>query len=183
MNTQSPNPSGRPGDRLLYRFEARLDPTPVGLVPEGLRLTIGFEGEITGGELAGLGFAGARVWGIDHLLLRTDGVGVVDAPKTIAAGERRLFEHVQAYCLPPAGVALPPLPELLAPDFRWPDLRFPIHGTSTFRTGLSELRNLNRAVARVDGWGNFASRHLVIETRLLAPVEVAASDGRGALAA
>jgi hypothetical protein len=152
---------------LLYRFSGRLDPQPVGLVPEGLRITIGFDGEVEGGELARHGFLGARVWGIDHLLLRADGVGVIDAPKTVAAGDRRFYEHVQAYCLPPEGLELPPLPALLEPGFEWPDVDFPIVGFSTFRTGVPGLERLNRAVARIDGWGNFAARRVAIETRVL----------------
>ncbi len=71
---------------------------PIGLVPEGIRMTVGYEGEISVGMLEG-----ARVWGIDPLLLRADGVGVIDTAKTISDGETTLYEHVQAYCIPPQG--------------------------------------------------------------------------------
>lgn len=156
------------GSTPLYRFEAQLDPTPVGLTPEGLRITLGFEGRITGGELASRGFDGARVWGIDHFLLRRDFVGVIDAPKTVAAGEKAFFEHVRAYTLPPAGMQLPPLEALVEPGFRWPDVEFAIQGFSTFRSGVPDLSHLDRALARIDGWGNFSTGRFAIETRLLA---------------
>ncbi|MFO7653985.1 MAG: hypothetical protein R6X25_09215 [Candidatus Krumholzibacteriia bacterium] len=152
---------------ILYRFEAQVGYHPVGVVPEGLRITVPFEGRITAGRLMDGPYRRARVWGIDHLLLRRDGVGVIDAPKTVSAGDRHFFEHVRGYCLPPAGLALPPLEAILAPDFRWPDLLFAIHGFSQFRTADPELQDLNRAHAVIDGWASFASGQLVIETRLV----------------
>lgn len=79
----------------LYRFEAKLDIVPVGLVPEGFRLALSFDGVVTEGD-----FVGARVWGIDHLLLLRDGVGVIDAPKTISTSKGQLFEHLRGYSSP-----------------------------------------------------------------------------------
>ena len=67
----------QPVGELLYRFEADLEITPSGLTPEGIRMTVDYEGEITTGMLQG-----ARVWGTDPLLLRTDGVGVIDTSET-----------------------------------------------------------------------------------------------------
>ncbi len=52
--------------------------------------------------------------------------------------------------MPPDGVAIPSLEALLDPAFAWPDVLFPIHGFSTFRAGTSDLKYLNRAVARID---------------------------------
>jgi hypothetical protein len=166
----------------LYRFEAQLDPTPIGLTPEGLRITLGFEGRITAGELTRCGFAGARVWGIDHYLLRPDGVGVIDAPKTVSTGDRSFFEHVRAYTLPPAGLELPPLNAILEPGFQWPDIYFAIQGFSTFRSGTPDLRDLDRALARIDGWGNFATGRFSIETRLLPHAEKVAPPAPVAVA-
>jgi hypothetical protein len=151
----------------LYRFEARLDVLPIGLVPEGIRMANRFEGEVTAGALAEAGFAGARVWGIDHLLLRSDGIGVIDAQKTISAGDRHLFEHVRGYCLPPEGLEMPPLEALLDPAFRWPDALFGVFGFSQFRCGLPELAHLNRAHAMIEGWANLATGGLAVETRLV----------------
>jgi len=177
--TRNPSQDGS----LLYRFEAQLDPTPIGMTPEGLRITLGFEGHITGGELTRHGFAGARVWGIDHYLLRADGVGVIDAPKTVSAGDRSFFEHVRAYTLPPAGLELPPLESVLDPGFMWPDVHFAIQGFSTFRTGgAADLSHLDRALARIDGWGNFRSGRFSIETRLLAHAAQVAPPAPAAMA-
>lgn len=147
---------------FLYRFVAQLTPTPIGVVPEGLLMANTFEGEITEGLMKG-----ARVWGIDHLLIRSDGVSVIDAPKTISRGHQHLSEHVRGYCLPPQGMSMPPLEALLAPGFVWPDVPFTIRATSTFRTAAPELVHLSSAIARIDGRVWFTTGRLEIETRLL----------------
>lgn len=155
-----PNPG--PAEPLLYRFEAELTVTPLGVVPEGLRMANAFEGRVTCGMLEG-----ARVWGIDHLLLRFDGIAIIDAQKTLSRGDVHVFEHVRGYGYPPAGLQLPPLEELLDPAFVWPDALFPVLGASTFRAAAQDLSHLNREVARVDGWFNFATGGLAIETRVI----------------
>lgn len=167
---------------LLYRFEAQLEFHPIGLVPEGIRMANVFEGRVTGGALADQGFDGARVWGIDHLLLRSDGVGVIDAQKTISSGDLNLSEHVRGYCLPPAGMEPPPLEAVLDPTFEWPDVAFPIQGFSTFgvHAGLDELQQLNRAIARIDGRASFATGALEIETRIVEPAVAFRSEHRAA---
>ena len=159
--TNGPQRDPEPG-RLLYRFEAQLDVVPIGLVPEGIRMANSFDGRVTAGD-----FEGARVWGVDHFLLRSDGVGIVDAPKTISGDDFHLFEHVRAYCLPPKGLEMPPLEAVLDPGFEWPDILFPIHGFSTFRAANPELEHLNHAVARIDGWVDFTTGGLAVETRLV----------------
>ncbi|MGD2070269.1 MAG: hypothetical protein PVI57_16455 [Gemmatimonadota bacterium] len=164
-NGRNDGPGPERGE-LLYRFEAKLDFNPVGLVPEGLLMSNPFEGTVTAGA-----FEGARVWGIDPFLLRRDGVGVVDVPKTLSWDGFHVQEHVRAYSLPPDGLEMPPLEALLAPGFEWPDIAIPMHGFSTFRAGAPELAWLNRALARVDGWGNFATGRLAIETRLTRRLE------------
>lgn len=150
---------------FLYRFEAQLDVNVVGLVAEGLQMSNPFEGRVTRGL-----FQGARVWGIDPFLIRRDGVGIIDVPKTLSGEGYHVYEHVRAYALPPEGLEMPPLEPLLEPGFEWPDIPFPIQGSSTFRTGAPHLAWLNRAVARVDGWASMATGKLVIETRLLEPM-------------
>jgi len=156
----APEPRRTLRSTFLYSFEAGLDLTPIGLVPEGLRMTVGFDGQVTGGLCAG-----GRLWGIDPLLVRSDGVGVIDAAKTIVCGDQRIYEHLHGYCLPPPGVQMPPLEALLDPKFEWPGLEFTIRGFSTFR-GHGELAYLNDAIGLVRGHANFATRRLVIETEL-----------------
>ena len=165
MTTSVLPPAGASSSRAttsLYRFEATLVPRFIGLVPEGIRMANAFEGRCVEGI-----FEGAHVWGIDHLLLRADGVGVIDAPKTISYGDRHLLEQVNGYCLPPEGIEMPPAEVLLDPGFEWPDLPFPVRAFSTFRSGDPELAHLNRALATVEGSANMATGELVIETRLL----------------
>lgn len=159
----TPSP-GKQNAPLLYRFEAQLSPNVVGLVPEGLLMANAFEGRVTEGLMKG-----ARVWGVDHLLIRSDGVGVIDAPKTISLGDRHLFEHVRGYCVPPLGMPIPPLEEMLSPDFAWPDAPFTVRGTSLFRAADPELARLRSAIARIDGRAWFSTGRLEVETRLVHP--------------
>jgi hypothetical protein len=147
---------------LLYRFEAKLTVNVVGLVPEGIRMANAFEGRVTEGLLRG-----ARVWGTDHLLLRSDGVAVIDAEKTISLGTTHVHEHVRGYGLPPPGLDMPPLEALVEPGFEWPDVLFPVLATSTFRAATPELRYLNRTIATIEGWFSFATGALAIETRVV----------------
>lgn len=152
-----------PGE-LLYRFEAELtELNPVGLLPEGLRFANPFAGRVTDGPLAG-----ARIWGVDHFLLRPDGVGVIDAPETLSRDGLHVIGHARGYALPPAGLSLPPLEALLEPDFTWPDVPFRIAGSVMFRTADPRLDHLNRAVAVIRGEVNMATGHLVIEARAAA---------------
>ena len=153
---------------LLYRFEAQLELNVVGMGPDGLQMSNPFEGHVVEGI-----FEGARVWGIDPFLVRPDGLGVVDVAKTISGVGYHVLEHVRAYSYPPEGLDMPPLEALLEPDFVFPDLPFPIQGSSTFRAGTAEFAWLNGVVARVDGWANLATGALVIETRLMERLEPA----------
>jgi hypothetical protein len=155
---------------LLYRFEADLEMIPVGLTPEGIRIMVGYEGEISVGMLEG-----ARAWGIDPLLLRADGVGVVDTAKTISDGETTLYEHMHAYCIPPQGLELPPPEAILDPSFEWPDAEFPILGFSTFRSGHPGYGDLNTTIAAIEGWANFATERNAIEARMLRHTGTAAA--------
>ena len=133
---------------LLYRIEGSLtDIVPIGLVPEGVRLDVHFEATVVEGALDG-----ARVRGIDYLLLRADGVGVVDVYETITTGDgRTISAHVHGYIVPPAGVEMPPPHVLLDPDFRWPDAALPIHGFALYRTGAAGWEELNSTAAAFEG--------------------------------
>jgi hypothetical protein len=158
---------------LLYRFEADLELTPIGLTPEGIRMTVDYDGTITTGMLEG-----ARVWGSDPLLLRADGVGVIETAKTIFDGTTALYEHVRGYCIPPEGVEVPAPEVILDPSFEWPDVEFPILGSSTFRAGNPEHGHLNTTIAVIEGWANFATQRNAIETRVLRHTGTAAAPRR-----
>jgi hypothetical protein len=150
---------------LLYRFEAQLtEILPIGLVPEGVRLDVHFDGRLTHGQLEG-----ARVRGIDYLLLRSDGIGVVDAREVVVADGRHVAVNVQGYLIPPDDVELPPPHVILAPDFTWPDVALPLHEFALLRTGVSEWQDLNKTVAACEGFVNPGTGQLVIEARAFKP--------------
>lgn len=151
----------------FYRFEAQLEFTPIGLVPEGPRMGLSFEGKVVAGPLTG-----ARVWGNDPLVIRRDGVGVLDVNKLISFNGVTLYEHVRGFCAPPSGMQVPPLEMLAAPDFRYPDVPFPITGFSTFAAASEPFVELNQRLARIDGHASFATGRLVIEARLVEPRQV-----------
>ncbi|MGD2130655.1 MAG: DUF3237 family protein [Lysobacterales bacterium] len=156
-------PARRSNGHLLFRFSAQLDIIPIGLTPEGLRMANSYEGTVSEGD-----FAGAHLTGTDNLLLRRDGVCVIDAHTLLTqAGGVNVYEHVHGYCLPPENLEIPSLDIVAQPRFEWPDIDFPIVGFSTFRAGASELEYLNSATARIDGWANFATGGLAIDTRLV----------------
>ena len=159
--SEVPGPT-RVAEQLLYRFEADIQVTPIGLTPEGIRMTVEFDGTVTDGMLEG-----ARVWGIDPFLMRSDGVGLIDAPKTISDGDRTVYEYIRAYLTAPEGLAVPPPEVVLDPGFEWPEVHFPILGFSQFRAGHPDYQHLNGIQAAVEGSASFASGRLGIETRVL----------------
>jgi hypothetical protein len=145
---------------LLYRFQASLTETVlVGLVPEGIRLDVHFAGQVTAGA-----FVGARVRGVNYLLLRGDGVGVIDEHETIDAGDGRVVSaHAQGYIVPPEGAEFPPPEVLLSPEFTWPDdVPLPVRGFVLYRTGAPDLAYLNRIVASFDGYVDVGRTQLVV---------------------
>jgi hypothetical protein len=161
---------------LLYRLEAQLTETvPIGIVPEGVRLDIYFDGRLTHGQLAG-----ARVRGIDYLLLRADGVGVIDVRAAFVADGGHVEAKAQGYLVAPDDVELPPPDAILAPGYTWPDVELPIREFALLRTGVAEWEDLNSTVAAVEGSVNPGTGQLVLEARAFKPagtlVEVGAAQ-------
>ena len=94
-------------------------------------MDVSFAGTVTEGELAG-----ADLRGTDYLLLRHDGVGVIDAREVIVAkgaGAGAVHAHAMGYITPP--FAMPPLDALLDPGFSWPDVDLPMHGAVRLESG------------------------------------------------
>lgn len=146
---------------LIYRFEASLgEMYPIGLFPEGIRFHNQFAGTVTDGP-----FAGARIFGLDPFLLRPDGIGVIDAPEVIEAGETRVSVQVRGYVVPPEGLEMPPLDALLAPGFAFPDIPFRVTGAGVIRTSAPEFEALNRTVAVIEGTVSLATGVLSVEAR------------------
>lgn len=150
---------------LLYRLEAQLtEVVPFDPLPEGVRLDVSFDGRVTDGQLAG-----AQVRGIDYLLLRTDGVGVIDVRAKVVADEAVVEVKALGYLVPPDGVELPPPDVLLAPGFTWPDVELLVQEVGFLRTGAAEWQDLNTTIAAIEGTVNPGTRQLVLEARALKP--------------
>lgn len=146
-----------------YAFQAQVNRiAPIGLVPEGLRIDVGFAGAVTDGDLAG-----SSIEGVDYLLIRPDGVGVIDARELIIAGEAASASvHAEGYVVPP--FEMPPLRALLEPDFAWPDVDLPIHGAARLQSASPGLDAVNRLVYGFNGSVNMATGSLVVRARSLA---------------
>ena len=151
-----------------YAYEATMTRmVPIGLVPEGLRLDAHYTGTITEGPLAG-----DAVEGVDYLLLRPDGVGVIDVRQMFSgAGGRTVTSRVHGY-ITPLG-PLPPLEELADPAFVWPDAEMPMHGAFDLRTAAPELQALNSTVYGFTGTVNAGRGELRVRAQSLARVLVA----------
>jgi len=148
---------------LVYLFEADvIEMVPVGLVPEGARFDVYFSGQLVEGPLSG-----ATLRGIDYLLFRYDGIGVVNAHEIITtnADHQHVSIHAQGYITPFPEMQLPPPEELLSPEFRWPDVPLPAHGFVLYRTGAVDLAWMNRTTLAFGGTVNVGTRKLVIEVR------------------
>jgi hypothetical protein len=147
---------------LVYRFEADFtEIVPVGLVPEGIRLDAHFSGRVVKGPLSR-----ATVRGIDYLLLRSDGVGVLDAYAAISTEvAQHVSVHALGYITPPPEVQLPPPKVILSPEFRWPDVPLPLHGFALYRTGAEDLAWMNRTALAFEGTVNVGTGKLIIEAR------------------
>ncbi|MGD9891749.1 MAG: DUF3237 family protein [Dehalococcoidia bacterium] len=164
-----------PHMQFAYRFEATMtESIPIGITPEGVRFDNVFDGVIVEGP-----HTGARVHAVDPFLLRSDGVGVIDAYELISttAGQQ-ITARVYGYVTPPAGMQLPPPEVLLRADFQWPDIDFPLHGFVLASTGARELDWMNRTAFAIEGTFNMASRRLAIvgHYRSSAPAVAAAAS-------
>jgi hypothetical protein len=151
---------------LVYRFEADVtEIVPVGLVPEGIRLDAFFSGPIVEGALSG-----ASLRGIDYLLLRSDGVGVLDAHEVVTTNTGvHISLHAQGYITPPPEIQLPPPEVLLSSEFQWPDLPLPLHAFVLARTGARELAWMNSTALGAEGTVNMGTGQLVAEARVMHP--------------
>jgi len=134
----------------------------VGLVPEGLRFDAPARGVITDGLLAG-----ATMTGIDYVLMRHDGVGIIDA--------RWFVEHPNGVtvALTARGYSGEPAPgvieAMIDPAFVPPDVDIPIHGAIWMETMAPQYAFLNHTVFGFTGTSNWATGVLRVTARSLAP--------------
>ncbi len=149
-----------------YVLEATISGmVPIGVVPEGLRMDVGVEGAIVDGPMAG-----GRVTGTDYLLVRPDGIGVLDVREVVhlPAGTTVALT-VTGYLHPPFPV--PPLDQI-GPDTEWPDVDVPIHGAVTMRTADPSLAACNRTVYGMTGTVNMGRGQIRARAESLARVAV-----------
>lgn len=143
---------------VLFGIEAEFtEIVPVGFTPRGLRFDLAFAGAVTGGP-----FDGAEVRGTDALLIRPDGVGVMDARAIITtATDSILSGRAVGYGIMPAGLQLPPPEVILDPGFVWPEeVRVTLHGFALHETGAEDLAWLNRTALALVGTASLGTRML-----------------------
>lgn len=146
-----------------YAFRAQLTRlSPIGITPAGLRLDVGFAGTVVKGPLAG-----CTIEGVDYLLIRPDGVGVVDAHELISGDDHPATAlHARGYVVPP--FSMPELSILADPSFSWPDVDLPLHGSSVAQARDDALAAANRTVYGWTGNVNVARGTLEIDACSLA---------------
>ncbi len=150
-----------------YAIEATITRVvPIGLVPEGLRMDVSYQGTMIEGPLTG-----DVVEGTDYFLLRRDGVGIVDARQVFSGeGSRTVAARVHGYLTSRA--PMPPLEEIADPVFVWPDIDLQVHGAADLRTAAPELQAVNATVFGSTGTTNVARAELRIRAQSLARVLV-----------
>jgi hypothetical protein len=152
---------------LVYAFEARFTGAlPVGVTLRGVRLDLPYTGEVVEGPLTG-----AAVGGTDYLLLRPDGVGVMDVRAFITTQEGDIVAvKAGGYVFMPEGVELPPPDVFLSPDFVWPDMDFTLRGFGLYETGSAALEWFNRAALIIGGTANMGPGTLYATAHAFYPI-------------
>jgi hypothetical protein len=146
-----------------YAFQAEVTHIrPIGLTARGLRIDISLTGRVTEGQLTG-----RAVEIIDYLLIRPDGVGVIDARDMIFDGDRVIAAiQAEGYIVPP--FPLPELPILADPDFQWPDVDLPVHGAHFWETSRDDLSVAAATVYGFTGSANIGAGLLKLSAHSLA---------------
>ena len=134
----------------------------VGMVPEGLRLDGHSRGVVAEGLLVG-----ATTVGVDYLVFRHDGVGVIDARYFVAD------EEGVTVAMTLRGFIGEPMPGLLEamldPEFEFADVSIPLHGAAWLQTMAPQYAYLNHTVFGFDGTINYAEGAIRMSFRPLAP--------------
>lgn len=146
-----------------YAFQAEVTRIrPIGLTARGLRLDISLTGSITEGRLTG-----CTIEIIDYLLIRPDGVAVVDAREVISDGDRVIAAlRAEGYIVPP--FPMPELSILADRDFQWPDVDLPAHGAHFWETSDEDLSTTAATVYGFTATANMATGVLKLSARSLA---------------
>lgn len=122
----------------------------VGMVPGGLRLNSHFAGTITDGL-----FAGSTFEGIDYVLMRPDGVMVIDGRSIINIPDGPpIASSFKGYWVPT--IEMPPLEAFFDPEFEMPDIEIPGHAVVWHETMLPQYAHLNHTLFAFSGIINIA---------------------------
>jgi len=134
----------------------------IGLVPGGLR----FDGHTSGVVIEGL-LAGATTTGIDYLLMRHDGVGVIDARWFVVDPDGvTVAITVKGFLGEPSPGFIE---AMLDPEFESPDIDIPLHGAAWLETMAPQYAFLNYTVFGFTGTINMVEGILRMTYRSLAP--------------
>ena len=146
-----------------YSFQAQLTRiTPIGLLSDGLRIDVSFAGALASGPLSG-----GSIEGTDYLVIRPDGVAVIDAREVMASSDGVAAEaHATGYVVPP--FEMPELSVVAQPSFAWPDVDLPLHGSARIRSAHPVLAAANRFVYSFTGAVNLARGSLTVSARRIA---------------
>lgn len=133
----------------------------VGVVPEGMRMDGYVRGAITEGLLTG-----ATVTATDYLLIRRDGVGVIDvrAMAVLPGGVTAAMTFKGFFGEPTPGM----FEAMLVPDFEFPDVDMPAHGALWLQTMAPQYAFVNHTVFGCVGSVNSAQGAVRYSCRSLA---------------
>lgn len=156
-----------PPPDFAFKMEATFTEVAViGMLPEGLRLDAHYKGSMIAGPLAG-----ASVRGVDYLLIRSDGVTVLDVRETITTATGRCIAvRAQGYgtigSKPQAGADAVPLQ---GAKVAWPDASSPLLGVAICQTTDPEFLWMNETLLVFNGTANLGTGKLQAVGRALTP--------------
>jgi hypothetical protein len=133
---------------------------PIGMVAEGFRVNAHYNGTVVEGPLAG-----AVVNGVDHVLVRRDGISLMDVHQVMitTAGEA-IAVHARGYG---AAAGIPAAELLLKRAIEWPDQPSGFLGTAFTQTGSPEHAWMNGCILAYSGVANLGTGSLHVSARVL----------------
>ena len=127
-------------EEFLYELKANMDMVVIGPVPEGIRINFPFAGDVSG-EISG------KIEGVDYVLTRPDGVGVLHILGVITTEEGDIIS-VEA-----SGFGIPTQEEG----------RYSLKGAITFQTASEKYAWLNTTLAAGKGYADINKRQLYVK--------------------
>jgi hypothetical protein len=91
-------------------------------------------------------------------------VAAVTTPETMTTRERCVSLDLRGNVVPPAGADMPTPEAMATPGFDYPDLDYRVTGSAFIRTTDPRYAHLDRTVVSIEGWVNFESGELEVQT-------------------